>query len=142
MPKMRLTEWEGLDCANVPNRINREVVTLSWVLLHELTHWNAETKRATSNEPSPIIIGDYGWAKGKSLDLPDQPKNGYGAFNAWKLNLREDIDRTDSSLNADSYAAMAMEAYLATKCPDIQFLDPIPDGPSNPPPPFDQWRRP
>lgn len=124
--KLRLADWEVSDCDDLPDWMEPRLKTLGFVILHELTHWTAETQKATGSEEFPAMINDYGADGLKFANVPGDPSNGYGARNSYKLNLRSDLD---SSLNADSYAWMAMEAWLKWKCPNKDIKNPPPVAP-------------
>lgn len=88
-------------------------------VMHELMHWTDETMAAGGKR-----IHDYGEVlpDGSQWLLPGEPTTGYGAWRCWQLNLRGDVDTT---LNADSYTWLAMEAWLAWKCPGRPIQDPV-----------------
>ena len=89
-------------------------------ILHELTHWDVEVDKATGTCGGPLVIDDYGW---NGATVTGTPQTGYGAYNCKLLNKRTDLDPKE---NADSYVWLAVEAWLANKCPGRPIRDPPP----------------
>lgn len=124
--KLRISDWDKMDCKDIPDWMEMRLKTIAFVILHELCHWAAQTKKATGDEQFPVEIGDYGNNAGVWTKPQGEPKNGYGPYHCWTMNERPDLDTTK---NADSYAWMAMEAFVATKCPDKTMNNPPPEAP-------------
>jgi hypothetical protein len=126
VPWKTLSDWDKLTCDQIPNSVSFDGLdTPSRVILHEFMHWIEETTKAAS-----IEIWDYGYRRHPWIHsdepwlLPGAPDNGYGPFNA--MSLRRKVGGQPEH-NADSYAFMALKAWLATKCPAKAIEDPRPD---------------
>jgi hypothetical protein len=113
-----LLEW---DCDHLPAYADIDIQTVGSVLLHEFTHWNILTLKASS-----LKVVDYGFglnAMGVSND--GNPPHGYGPYNAMVLNQKANGVFKQPTLNADSYAWFALESYWSLKC-KRDFKDPRP----------------
>ena len=128
-----LTYWDSLSCDDLPTSMSNNFFVPGHTILHELMHWYAETKKATAQGGcgEPLTVTDYGTDVGATQTATGIPTDGYGAYNCKKLNDRPDLD---PKRNADSYAWLAMEAWLANKCPGHTILDPLPNPTPTPTP--------